>query len=393
MKFELGRIQLLLDSLGNPQNSFSSLHIAGTNGKGSTAFMIQNALGKAGYRVGLYTSPHLVSLLERYRLNGQKISLQEFSVLTNKLRKTLRSITGTDRKLTQFEFLTAIAFLYFAQKKVDVAVIETGLGGRWDATNILSRVNLAIITNIGFDHTQWLGKKLTDIAFEKAGIIKFGIPVVTGAEEPALKVIRRLALQNRAALHVVPPPKKKEFNLKLKGQHQQHNAKIAEKSLEILSHNFPKLKTRSFVRAIESAWNPGRFESHWMRHEARRLRVILDGAHNPPAIKTLLNTLKEERIKTFHLLFGVLKDKDYKTMIALLSPYVERAVVVPVPSDRGAHPSIVASCIEWKGKAEASLNFSKGWARVLSLSEKDPILVTGSITLLGEVFKTLRLKT
>ncbi|MCB4755597.1 MAG: bifunctional folylpolyglutamate synthase/dihydrofolate synthase [Elusimicrobia bacterium] len=380
----LGRMRRVMNTLKNPQDQFPSIHIAGTNGKGSVAAMMAAVLKETGLRVGLYTSPHLVRLHERFQINGQSISNRELSLLTRKLRNILARPPLKSSQLTQFEFLTALAFLWFEKKKVDVAVVEVGLGGRLDATNIMKRVLVSIITNIDLDHTQWLGYTIKEIAFEKAGIIKPHIPVVTGAHKDAFNVIKKVARKRKAPLYAIPQNVRRQFpyKLSLKGGFQKNNACLVLGGLKILNEKCFPIGDGAIKKGLAHTFWPGRFERI-------KRNIILDGAHNPAGIAVLTKTLQEEAVKKVNLLFGVLKDKNYPLMVKTVMPFVHRAVIVPVPSDRSALPAEILRLPHWKGRAESAKTLREGWKRITTIKDRHPILVTGSLFLIGAVRKIL----
>ncbi len=382
MNFDLSRMERLMSALANPQDTFPSIHIAGTNGKGSVAAMISNSLVKSGLKTGLYTSPHLVNLQERFQINGESVSLQDIS-------RAARHLQGVKmNKLTQFEFLTALGFIIFAEKKVQVVVIEVGLGGRLDATNVLKNVVASVITNIDLDHTQWLGNSIRKIAGEKAGIVKPGVPVVTGATGVAFQVIKRVSRKNKTKLFKITKSwvdsvSKKTGPLALAGRHQKLNAAIAFKTLKTLQSTVFPLTNSSIIQGIKSAHWPGRFEKFLWKGRT----VILDGAHNPAAVRVLLQTLKDTGIKKVDLLFGVLKDKDVKTIVDLLSPVVEKGLVVPVSSSRSANPGGVSKLESWRGFMVPEKNGAKAFSKLIKDKSSRPLLVTGSLYLVGEIRK------
>lgn len=379
MKFDLRRTQVVLHELGDPQDRYPAVHVAGTNGKGSVTAMMAHALAWPDRRVGMYTSPHLSRLNERFQINGKQISDRDLARLVRFLWKAPHG-----KKLTQFEFLTVLAFLWFAEKNIDLAVVETGLGGRLDATNVLKNTILSVITNVDLDHTEWLGSTVAEIAHEKAGIIKPGTPVMTGCTGEALKVVQARCRRLNSDLHG-PFLLGKKFKLTLAGAHQQFNARLAYESLRLLSRKYSFL-TEKWIRAsLERTRWPGRFESFMIRSGKNKMRVLLDGAHNPAAMKTLVRTLHESGINSVNLLFGVLKDKDFVTMIKVLSPVVRRCVTVPVPSTRTAPAALLARQSAWKNRAVSCSSIQEGWKKLLEGAPLRPVLVTGSLYLVGAI--------
>lgn len=391
IKFGLTRVRRALASFGHPENRYPVIHIAGTNGKGSTASMIANAFHLAGYKTGLYTSPHLVSLRERYRINGRPISEALFDRLVRQVRARCRQMLGSESKLTQFEFLTVLAFVWFEREKIDVGVVEVGLGGRLDATNVARNVVVSVITNIDLDHTQWLGKTRRLIAREKAGIIKNEVPVVTGAEGEARKEIVRIARKRGSPVTVVPRARRaaRYGGMRLTGPHQAQNAAVAEAALLAASKSFAAMTPAVVHTGILSAKWPGRFERFIMGRGQMKRTVYLDGAHNPAAMAALARTLNEEKLRSVDLLFGALVDKDSGEMARVLSPFVRFGVAVPLPSERSANPEDIARLQPFSGKFTTAGSIQEGWNLIKSRKSRRPILVTGSLYLVGGVRKIL----
>jgi len=394
MKFGLTRIKSVLSGLGDPQNDFPSVHIAGTNGKGSVGALLHSVLGQAGLRVGFYSSPHLERLNERFKINKTEISNVNLGRLTDELRRKLANPDSRTHGLTQFEFLTVLAFLWFSQEKVDLAIVETGLGGRLDATNALQRVLLTVITSIGYDHTSWLGTSLPLIALEKAGIIKKRVPVVTGAVGQALKVIQKVAVENDSPF--LPISKRDprgsdgiSLSCGLRGNHQVENARVAYTALQNLDHPRLRLSPRQIQVGFSRVRWPGRYEKISRRLCGQKRTIVLDGAHNPQAIEALVATLKRDRSPTISLLFGALKDKDIASMIKKLSPLVKRAAIVPLPSDRSEDPQRIVSL--WRGNknVHSFSSIGRGWRNIINPAERCPIVVTGSLYLVGAIRKKI----
>lgn len=365
-----------MKGLGNPHNYFPSIHVAGTNGKGSVTALIARVLQEAGLSVGMYTSPHLESVNERFQVNGRMISNRD-------LNRLARFVIRKYPHLTQFEFLTVLAFLWFAEKKVDVAVIEAGLGGRLDATNVLSRVLVSVITNIDFDHTNHLGSTIRKIAWEKAGIIKGNIPVVTAATGAALATIKSVARKKNAPVAVVSAGDF-HFKILLKGEHQEQNASIAVRVLHLLAElGFFHISEKNIRTGFSQVKWPGRFEQ-------MRGGVILDGAHNPAGCRALAQTLIEKKLVPINLLFGALKDKDVNQMARVLSSVTSHCVTVPVPSERSARAEELANLGGWRGKATSASSIVAGWRALNLIESKHPRVVAGSLYLVGEMRRRLK---
>jgi len=384
-----------MQALGQPQNSFPSIHIAGTNGKGSVAAALHSVLREEGFTVGLYTSPHLVRLNERFQINGRTITDHELLGIVCRIRLVQSSAVFPFENLTQFEFLTAVAFVWFADNKIDLAVIETGLGGRLDATNVMENVLASVITNIGLDHTQWLGKTHAKIAAEKAGIIKTGIPIVTAATGKALHVIEHRAKLKKSRLVVVryadqARNSKILSSFSLFGLHQKLNAAVALRTLQTLRFQRRAISKKAIISGFKKTFWSGRYE----RIKFRGLhgvvgRCILDGAHNPAAIQALIRSLKSDGIEKVNLLFGVLRDKDYRSIARQLTPIVESVVTVPLPTPRHLPARAGAQLRVWRKKSQAATSVRRGWEKIVRLKCPLPILVTGSLYLVGELKKIL----
>lgn len=330
MKFGLRNIRSLLHSIDNPHRSLKTIHIAGTNGKGSTSSMIAAILTAAGYKVGLYTSPHLVQFNERIRINGKMISDEVVVKYTKELTPLIYRL-----KATFFETTTAMAFKYFTDQKVDFAVIETGLGGRLDSTNVI-RPLVSVITSIGKEHTEILGKTFTSIATEKAGIIKSSVPVVVGEINGiALKTILQNAQTKKTPVlfssKIALP---KHYEIELKGEHQVANAKSAIAAITIVSQQFvvgDKAIKEGLKHITHLTGLRGRFELI-----DSSPTVLLDVAHNPDGIKVLSLEIKKLGYKKIVVIFAAMKDKDYRSSLSYLKklnpiiiatqPTVERAL-------------------------------------------------------------------
>lgn len=364
----------LLAQLGNPHERLRFLHIAGTNGKGSVAAMCQAVLTTAGYRTGLYTSPHLVSFCERIQLDGQPIAEPEMARLVSELQPML---SRTTRPATLFEVVTVLALRYFHEQRADVVVWETGLGGRLDATNVVTPL-VSIITNVAFDHTEYLGDTLPKIAAEKAGIIKPRVPVVTAAEGEALEVIRRVCTEQQAPLTVVTAGTNRT---PLIGPHQALNCAVAETALRLCGLRITEPQIR--LGLARTRW-PGRFEI-----VRRNPLLILDGAHNPHGAEALAATVREQFPgRRLTLILGVLRDKDYRGLCRILAPLASRVLCVPVASDRTAKPEDIAAACQ-----PAKTELCRNAAEALAKTQNEDVLVTGSLYLIGEVMAHLRRST
>jgi dihydrofolate synthase / folylpolyglutamate synthase len=406
----LHRIETLMKAFGDPQQRYAVLHIAGTNGKGSVAAMAEGMLRAAGWKIGLYTSPHLERLQERIRVAGRDISSRRFAALATRIfeeEEGLYTRRILDLRLTYFEFLTACAFVHFAEEKVDAAVVEVGLGGRLDATNVVSP-QACIITGISYDHQDLLGATIEEIAAEKAGIIKPGVPVISACRSPeAQRVIRARARRAGAPLteidrdcriHVVgernacvvidlktPRHFYPRLPLALAGLHQARNAALAVAGVEALEA-FPVTPARVRQGVSRTRW-PGRLEMY----KARR-RTLLEGAHNVEGARALRNHLMHREDRAIHMVFGALGDKDIRKMGRLLFPLARSVYLTPVANARSASPAAIAAA---HPRLRGHLHLYEDAASALRAAWRECppdglVVVTGSLYLLGELLPLIR---
>lgn len=398
----MDRMKFVMSVLGDPHNNFPSIHVAGTNGKGSVCAVVNKACQLAGLRVGMYTSPHLIDVRERFQINGQPISKFEFNRLSQFIRKKFNRsswppnlFNKKNKKfpLTEFEFLTALAFLWFSEQKIDVAVVEVGLGGRLDATNILAHKVVSVITTISLEHTEWLGSTIEKIAYEKSGIIKPHVPVVSGASIKAWEVIHRESISKNSPAHRTSLKVLKDFNLKpeqlsLFGPHQMANGALAIEALKQLMKFYP-INKNQIREAIKTAYWPGRYQKIERFKYGKLKNIILDGAHNPGAIKALVKALDKEGIKKVNLLFGALKDKNVEAMASCLKRKVEKVITVPLPTKRSRRSKSLAEMKVWQRNASHESNIKLALKKLFLLDDEYPILVTGSLYLVGAVLSEL----
>jgi dihydrofolate synthase/folylpolyglutamate synthase len=393
----LERVQRVLQALGHPERSLRALHVAGTNGKGSTCAFASAALCAAGHRVGLYTSPHLVRVNERVRVDGEEISDE---VLGQRILEVLERCPAATT-LTYFEFGTVVAFWHFACEAVDVAVLETGLGGRLDATNVCQPL-LTAITPVSFDHMEYLGHTLGAIAAEKAGIFKPGVPGVVSRQEPeALAALAAKAEEVGAPLLL----EGRDFTLEarldgsltwqgvgstleglslgLRGPHQLQNAAVALAALEQLSRHGFSLPPEALRAGLRMARWPGRLEEL-----GSQPTVLVDGAHNPAGVQVLLASLRALYPgRRLHCVFGVVADKDRGPMLRALLPACSSLHLTPLDTPRSLSPECYleearALCADVR--AYASLEEALAGARACAAPE-DVLLCTGSLFLVGTV--------
>lgn len=373
-KLGLETMRELVRRLGDPHRELKFIHVAGTNGKGSVAAMSHAALTAAGVRTGLYTSPHLVSFCERFQLNQNPIRPADIVRLVARIRP-VAEVVGADaafRLPTFFEFVTALALEYFREQRAEVVVWETGLGGRLDATNVVTPL-VAVITSLGLEHTQYLGPTLVDIAREKCGIIKPGVPVVSAPQTPeALAVIRETAARQQSALTVVAPPWP-AYDIPLVGDHQRMNCGIAVAALRASGVPVPEPALRAGLS--RTRW-PGRFQVVG--------DVVLDGAHNPPAAEWLATTVRARYPeRPVLLILGVLQDKDFPRMCRILAPLATRILCCPVRNERSCDPRELARQF---ARAHVCPDVA---AALRERRDGELAVVTGSLFLVGEALREL----
>jgi dihydrofolate synthase/folylpolyglutamate synthase len=399
MIFGLTQVERILSATGNPHKEIQSIHIGGTNGKGSTAAMMSSILQKEGYRVGLYTSPHLIRFTERIKVNGKEIAEEEVAALTEWMRKEIET-AGIAPPFTFFDFTTAMALHYFKQKLVDLAVLEVGLGGRLDSTNVVDPL-VSVITNVAKDHEEHLGKTILKIAREKAGIIKKGRPLITAVTQPhVLRLFSRVCQENGTPLFRVG----KEFryargedgdftyeglhrklwsvHVNLKGFHQVINAATAFGAMEVLEDLGYRVSTDAMIDGVREVEWPGRLEM-----VSSSPRVILDGAHNPAGALVLKESLEKEfQFQHLILLIGIMRDKDIQSMLHLLGPLADHIILTRPHTNRATPPLLLKRMLGRGGKkAEIVEDLNEALERGLSLIKKEDLLcITGSLYTVGE---------
>ena len=399
IKLNLENITTILKKLHNPQLKIPTIHIAGTNGKGSISCMLNNALQNCQLKVGLFTSPYLVHFTERWRINGQAISEKKLASLITKISQLELKITPT-----YFEVLTAVAFFWFAEQKVDIAILETGMGGRLDATNVCNPL-LTIITNISLDHTQYLGTTIKEIAQEKAGIIKKNIPLIIGkVSKNTRQTISKIAQPLNASIIdseqykitqqvdkfikgtwlyqkiiIEDNQQKYTLNLPLAGKHQIENTKIVYTAIKYLHQkNIIKNKVLAY-QGIEKSYWAGRFEFI-------SSTLIIDGAHNTEAITNLANELKKHYPKQkWHIYFACMDDKDWQTIITTLIPLANDWSLVQLQNPRAVKIDTLADYLK-----QQQQQYKISTVESLNPNTLNSTLVVGSLYLVGETLKYLK---
>jgi len=404
--YSLRHVEELLNRMGNPQLAAKTIHIAGTKGKGSVAAMIAQGLSSSGYRTGLYISPHFHTLRERISIDGSLISEAEFTAAMAKVKPFIESMKQDTsfRQLTYFEALTALTFAYFQKKRVDFQVLEVGLGGRLDATNVVANPVICIITSISLDHTQILGDSLEEIAREKAGIIKSGCWVVISPQpEEAASVITEICRDKKAkvvqvgkdvtwhkisgdlhhqSLAIEGRTSKYQVSIPLLGDFQLENAATAIAALEILASASFAISAADITRGLARVKWPGRFQI-LQQHPT----VLVDGAHNVASMKMLVNNIKAYFAhKRIFLVFGTSCDKDIPGIINELVPLSPQVIVTQASHSRAAPLSTLAAEFSKRGiEPEIKGTVAQAISRALSLAgRRDIICVTGSLFVVAE---------
>ena len=407
--YGLERTHKLLEYLGNPEKDLKLIHIAGTNGKGSTTSMITEILMGAGYKVGMYTSPFIEEFEERIQINRQNIPKETLATLIDEIKVVVdRVIEEGYNHPTEFEIITVLMLLYFKKEKIDFGVIEVGLGGRLDSTNVITPI-LQVITSISYDHTNLLGNTLEEIAGEKAGIIKKNIPtVVYPQEEEALKVIKNKCAAMESDLYtadkdnmkfvkVVNEDKpyqllkyKEEFNifLPLLGEHQILNLSVAMKVIEVLNNRkIVNITTESIIKSIKNVTWKGRLEVL-----SNNPYVVIDGAHNIQGIKTLSRNIKKYfKYENLHLILGILADKDVEEMIKIITPIAKQVYAVTPNSIRAElADDLKNEIVKYNANCRAFDEYEEAYLEALkNAKENDIILASGSLYMIGDMRKII----
>jgi dihydrofolate synthase/folylpolyglutamate synthase len=360
-----------------PESKFKSIHVAGTNGKGSTSHMLASILQEAGYKVGLYTSPHLKNFTERIRINGAEIPKRKVALFINKHSTFLEQ-----QKLSFFEMTVGLAFDYFASEKVDIAIVEVGLGGRLDSTNIITP-ELSVITNIGLDHTQFLGETLPEIAFEKAGIIKHKIPVIIGEEQVAVKPVflRKAEVENSKIYFALDTVK--AFKTDLLGNYQQRNLKTAVAAIKRLK-GF-QVSEQNIKNGLLNVVKNTNLKGRWQVLQENP-KVICDTAHNKEGLALVLNQLKKEAFKKLHVVLGFVSDKKLEDVLPLFpnnanyyfcKPDIPRGLSAAVLQEKAIQFDLIGK--KYTSVKEALKN------ALLNANEQDIIYVGGSTFVVAEI--------
>jgi len=441
IKLGLDSISLFLDELGQPQRQLKFVHIAGTNGKGSVAVTLLTLLAQAGYRVGLYTSPHLSSVRERFRINDKFIAEEDFARIASQIRDILKG-----RQITYFEFTTALALLWFCQQQVDLAIMEVGMGGRLDATNVIQPL-VSVVTNVSMDHEMYLGNTLAEVAREKAGVIKKGVPVISGVDDPVSRDVVEQACRERGTplyllgrdFFVEPDPdggwsyapikktgpKLSNLTSNLYGKHQRANTALALATVELLADaGFPA--DAAHIRSgLKEVWWPGRLEYFYIvdgeTGQSKELkaagqgllgsavycragnrngavakqfsRFLLDGAHNPAGVESLKGALLSEfQFDKLIMVWGSMVDKDISKTLSLIAPLCDYLILTRPEGERSAEPERLRSALpdDHAGDVICIGSVADALRKAYELAVPgDLICVAGSLYLVGAARRLL----
>ena len=408
--YGLERTYKLLEHLGNPERDLKLIHIAGTNGKGSTTSMITEILMGEGYKVGMYTSPFIEEFEERIQINRNNIPKESLAILMDEIKVAVdKVIEAGYNHPTEFEIITVLMLLYFKKENIDFGVIEVGLGGTLDSTNVIKPI-IQVITSISFDHTNLLGNTLEKIAREKAGIIKKGIPtIIYPQQEEVLKVIKNKCFEMDSELYIAnnenlkfknivnldKPYQLLKYNneidilLPLLGEHQIINLSVAMQAIEVLnSKNIIDISIANIVKSIKNVSWKGRLEVL-----SNNPYVVIDGAHNIQGIKTLSRNIKKYfKYENLYLILGILADKDVEEMIKIITPMAKKVYSVTPNSIRGElAESLKDEVSKFNKNCKAFDKYEEAYLEALNdASEKDLILASGSLYMIGDMRKIIR---
>ena len=376
----MDKIELLVAHLGNPHTQFKSIHVAGTNGKGSTSHMLASVLQEAGYSVGLYTSPHLKDFRERIRLNGEVASKQFVMGFVKKHKDFFKT-----HKLSFFEMTVGMAFAFFAQKKVNIAIIEVGLGGRLDATNVITPV-LSVITNIGTDHTQYLGTTLAEIAQEKGGIIKEGVPVVIGEfHKETEEVFSTLSRKQNAPLHKAYDFKVMPMVSDLLGDYQKNNKRTVQVAVSVLQDLGFAVGIQHIAKGLKNVVGNTGLKGRWQILQEKPT-VICDTAHNKEGLSLVMDQLAREDFSELHIVLGVVSDKDLDSILPLFPTYATYYFCKPDIPRGMPVADLSAAAVKYHLKGEKYESVSEALKAAKSAAnQEDMIFVGGSTFVVAEI--------
>ncbi len=389
IKFGLESITAIVEALGHPERAFQSVHVAGTNGKGSVTAMVESVLRSAGHASARYTSPHLVDLSERFFIRGRPVDPETLEQGVTDLRAVVETLHATGRLAvfpTFFEVTTALAFELFRRAHVEIAVCEVGLGGRLDATNVLVP-EVSAITSIGLDHEQYLGKTLREIALEKAGIIKPAVPVVLGRLDPEARdaIVAVAESRNSPVVEALPTHDIRTMTLGLRGAHQVENAEVAAGIVELLDRRGLVVPQSAIAEGLAHVSWPGRLD---VRRLGGGREVLLDAAHNPDGARALASYIRTSPFAGAPVVFAVMRDKDIDGILRALAPVAGTIVMTRASSARSADPADLAARLQAVSPAH-SVEVAASPAEALNAAWRlsNRVVVAGSIFLLGDLLK------
>jgi dihydrofolate synthase/folylpolyglutamate synthase len=404
----ISRIKNFLEDVNNPHDKIKVIHIAGSNGKGSTATFISEILKTSGYKTALYTSPHLTNITERFKINNENISLK---VLNNLLKKY--SSVALKYSLSFFEYMTALAFIYFEKKKVDIAVFETGLGGRFDATNVINNPLICIITSITKEHQEILGTTIRKITIEKTGIIKKDTYIVCGklptesiffiknkfTNEKIYLYGENFKFLNNATMtsgqifnYISDEIKIRNIKINLLGEHQVINASVAICVANLLNKmGYFLINKISIKKGLENTILYGRFDIREVKMNNKNFKMIIDGAHNVQGVKVFIKTLKQLDYtkKRRNFIFTVMKEKKYKYMIKYISPFVKKIILPHINNNRAVKPNILST--EFNKYVPKNKIYIVNSVKIACdmIETSEIVIVLGSFYLVGEVLSVI----
>lgn len=398
IKLGLDRIKYIVDKLGNPERRYRTIHVAGTNGKGTVCRLLSNILSEDGYHVGLYTSPHLSDIRERFIVDNKLIEEEKLLEVISTVKPVVDKLIQKKIYPTYFEIATAIALQYFSIENIDIAVIEVGMGGRFDATNIITPM-VSIITNISLDHQQFLGETIEEIAFEKAGIIKNNTPVITAADKKALEIIEKISIEKNSPLRYIKKDyirrisksiDRQIFHIKLEqdyniettllGRQQGENIAIVLAALEELRIQGLKISDEGINNGVKKISNPGRMELI-----SRKPLILLDGAHNVAGIKILKENLMDFNYDKLILVFGVLKDKKYSDILNVISKNADIIILTQPNTSRACPVDSLIKLVDKAKKVYVTTKVRDAVKLALKIAGKEDIIcITGSLYTVGE---------
>lgn len=404
-QLSLERMRKLLNLMGNPQDKLKFIHVAGTNGKGSTVKMCSEILKTANYKVGMYISPFVIEFRERFQINNKMIEKMDFARLTKYVDKFAKQLEKDGEQVTEFEMITAIAFKFFEENKCDIVCLEVGLGGRFDATNIIKTPLCAIITSISLDHTAILGDSIEQITHEKAGIIKEKTNVISyPLQEPNAVAVLMEACANKNSKLILPNKNAVEilecdvigskfrydgekYSLKLVGQHQIYNAVSAIEAMKILRRNSFDISDSDIKIGLKKAKFPARFEIM-----SKNPLIIVDGAHNTQAAESLAQSLSKIKAEPKIAIMGMMKDKDYNSVVSLISKECENIITIPVDNPRSIdEESLAKTAKHYCDDVLAMTDYNHALYKALDLAgEKGTVIICGSFYMASDMRKKVK---